>query len=250
MSGVARVAEPRAAARGTVAELRLLNGFEVRQDGRPLSLPGSAERVLAYLAVQDGPVRRVQVASALWLDSTEEHAAASLRSALWRLRQAAGTLVTTTVSDVALGPDVAVDLASSTRLANAIVGGRALADLGAGSPVAALDEELLPGWYDDDWVVFRRERWRQLRLHALEALAELLASEGRFGEAVDAAFAAVRVEPLRESAHRALIAVHLAEGNRSEALREYTSYARLLRDELDVEPSPRLTALMEPLTSA
>ncbi|HEV2890605.1 MAG TPA: BTAD domain-containing putative transcriptional regulator [Frankiaceae bacterium] len=249
MAGDTRIAEPRAVRRGTVSELRLLNGFEVRRDGRAVALPGSAERVVAYLAVHDGPVRRAQVASALWLDSTEEHAAASLRSALWRLRQAAGSLVTTTVSDVALGPDVAVDLASSTRLANAIVGGRALGDLGVASPVAALDEELLPGWYDDDWVVFRRERWRQLRLHALEALAALLASEGRFGEAVDAAFAAVRVEPLRESAHRALIGVHLAEGNRSEALREYAAFARMLRDELDVEPSPRLTALVEPLTS-
>lgn len=239
----------RARQRMAGSELRLLNGFELVHDGCPVSLPGSVERVLAYLAIHDGPVRRGQLASALWLDATEEHAAASLRSALWRLRQARRTLVETTLADVVLAPEVAVDLARSTRLARAIVGGERLGSLGEGDPVAALGDDVLPGWYDDDWVVFARERWRQLRLHALEVLSALLAQAGRFGEAVDAAYAAVRIEPLRESAHRALITVHLAEGNRSEAIREARSYAALLRDELDVAPSPRLTALVESLTA-
>jgi DNA-binding SARP family transcriptional activator len=50
---------------------------------------------------------------------------------------------------------------------------------------------------------------------------------------------------LRESAHRALIRVHLAEGNRFEAQRQYDLCRRLLRDRLDIEPSPQLEALFE-----
>lgn len=228
-------------------ELRLLNGFQLRNAGTAIDLPSSAERLLAFLAIQDGPVRRFQASNTLWLDATDEHAAASLRSALWRLRQPGHPLVAATATHVGLAPGVRVDLTGSTALARTLVSGRPFAALPADS-VAALDTDVLPGWYDDDWVVFCRERWRQLRLHALEALAVLLAEAGRYGEAVDAAYAAVRVEPLRESAHRALIAVHLAEGNHSEAIREYHAYSRLLRDELDVAPSPHLSALVAPLT--
>ncbi len=54
---------------------------------------------------------------------------------------------------------------------------------------------------------------------------------------------AVAVEPLRESAQRALVAAHLAEGNRTESLRSFEVYRRVLRRELGVEPSPELTAL-------
>jgi DNA-binding SARP family transcriptional activator len=36
-----------------------------------------------------------------------------------------------------------------------------------------------------------------------------------------------RADPLRESAHGALIAVHLAEGNQSDALREFERYRAL-----------------------
>jgi DNA-binding SARP family transcriptional activator len=42
---------------------------------------------------------------------------------------------------------------------------------------------LLPGWYDN-WVVLQRERLRQLRMYASEALADELARVGRNGEAV------------------------------------------------------------------
>ena len=56
--------------------------------------------------------------------------------------------------------------------------------------------------------------------------------------------AAVAAEPLRESAQRALIRAHLAEGNRSEALRQYRSYESLLRDELGLEPTSDLKALV------
>ena len=104
--------------------------------------------------------------------------------------------------------------------------------------------ELLPGWYDD-WVLFKAEGWRQLGLHALEALADRLVTECRYGEAAIAALAATKVDPLRESARAALIRVQLADHNRSQALREFDRYRRLLRSEFDLDPTPRLYALLE-----
>jgi DNA-binding SARP family transcriptional activator len=110
-------------------------------------------------------------------------------------------------------------------------------------PEVALRGELLPGWYDD-WILLERERLRQLRMHALEVLADRLAIAHRFGEAIQAALAAAHAEPLRESAHRAVIRVHLAEGNIAEAVREYAGFERLLRRELNVQPSEQIRELM------
>jgi DNA-binding SARP family transcriptional activator len=110
--------------------------------------------------------------------------------------------------------------------------------------LSVLSSDLLPDWYEDDWVVVHRERYHHLRLHALEAMCERLTATQRYGEAVEAGLAAVRAEPLRESAHQALVKVHLAEGNRYEATRQYQSCRRLLRNELGLEPSPRLQALL------
>ena len=104
--------------------------------------------------------------------------------------------------------------------------------------------DLLPDWYED-WVLIERERLRQLRLHALEALADQRVREGRFAEAADAALAAIAGEPLRESSQRALIRVHIAEGNFGEAVRQYRLYSELLFEEMGVDPSPQLESMME-----
>jgi SARP family transcriptional regulator, regulator of embCAB operon len=115
--------------------------------------------------------------------------------------------------------------------------------------VSVLSRDLLPDWYDD-WVVPEAEEWRQLRLHALEALSTRLASVGRYAHAMGAALSAVRVEPLRESATAAVISVHLAEGNEAAALREFRCYRALLQRELGEEPTTTLHALVGVAPSA
>ena len=93
--------------------------------------------------------------------------------------------------------------------------------------------------------MLERERLRQLRIHALEALSVRLRDQGRFAEAIDAALSAVAAEPLRESAQITLIESYLAEGNVSEAARQSESYRVLLDVELGLEPSARVQALGE-----
>jgi DNA-binding SARP family transcriptional activator len=113
-------------------------------------------------------------------------------------------------------------------------------------PDDALRGDLLPGWYDD-WVLLERERLRQLRMHALEAVARRLGEAGRYGDALQAAYAAMRAEPLRESAHRIVIRLHLAEGNVCEARRAYEQFRVLLADELGVQPSEQMARLVRRL---
>jgi DNA-binding SARP family transcriptional activator len=113
----------------------------------------------------------------------------------------------------------------------------------AGIDPAILGDDVLPEW-SEEWLLSTREWFRQVRLHALEELCGRLCREARFGEALEAGLAAIACEPLRESAHRAVVRAHLAEGNPAEALRQYRSYRRLLRHELGLPPSVQFQELI------
>ncbi|MEV4389408.1 bacterial transcriptional activator domain-containing protein, partial [Micromonospora sp. NPDC049580] len=134
------------------------------------------------------------------------------------------------------------DVATLGAASAALLAGGAPAGVGAGVPALATGE-LLPGWYDD-WVLTERERLRQTQLYALEALAERLTAQGRFSEAVQVALTAVQLEPLRESATRVLIAVHLAERNINEAVRRLELFRADLGRELGVAPTSWLEHLV------
>jgi DNA-binding SARP family transcriptional activator len=106
--------------------------------------------------------------------------------------------------------------------------------------------ELLPGW-PDEWLVEMREELRLLQLYAFETCAQRLLLGGRCGEAARLALNALSLDPLRESANRILIEIHLRDGNKLDALRQFRKYEQLLRRELNIEPSPSLAVLAETL---
>lgn len=201
----------------------------------------TAQRLLAFLALQGRRVLRTHVAASLWLDSSEARSHGSLRSALWRARHRDCTLVETSASHVWLAPTVSVDVTWIEEMTRQLDAGRW--DGEVGWSLSGLGRELLPDW-TEDWVLLERERWRQVSLHALENLCRQLVKLERFGSAIQAGLAAVSLEPLRESAQRALIEAHVAEGNRCEAIRQYRLYESLLKRELDLSPSPQLTVLV------
>lgn len=227
--------------------LRLLDSFDLSFGTRSVPVPLPAQRVLAFLALQEYPLLRGYVAGTLWLDASEEHAAGSLRSALWRIRRLDVRLVEASGHRLRLAPTVGVDVRDTVAWARRVLD--ASVELEA-EDVAEIWRrgELLPDWYDD-WVAFERERLRALRAHSLEHLCLRLAAAGRFGEATEAGLAAVREEPLRESAHRALIAVHVAEGNPASALQRYRGFASLLQRELGLRPSARMDELIDSMTT-
>jgi len=228
--------------------LCLLEAFDLLSNGSSLAVPPCSQRLLAFLALRSRPVRREQAAGTLWPDTDRERSDGSLRSALWRLRKAGGDMIESTGRFLTLRTDLNVDLWNAKVLVERLVylAGDDLDEDIPSTWVVMLSADLLPGWYDD-WVVFEAERWHQLRLLGLEALARRLATSGRFGLALLAALEATAAEPLRESAHAAVIAVHLAQGNQAEAINEFNRYRALLCAELGVEPSAHLGDVMRGL---
>src|SRR5664280_2452353 len=222
-------------------------GFSLRTpDNGTVPLVGEARRLLALLALRGNMVHRTLVAGQLWSEVTERRAHSSLRSALARLPVQARTVVVISPAEVGLTDGVTIDLRESRALADRLLltpGGCPDADDCSARAVGMLSTDLLPGW-DEDWASCEAEQWHQVRMHALEAMADHLVGMGRFGAAVESAMWAIRADPFRESGHAALIRVHLAEGNQSEALRQFATHRELIVDELGLEPTPRLRALV------
>jgi len=238
-------APPRTATRrlavGDVS-LRLLDCFDLRCDGCRLALPMSAQRLLVFLALRRHPVLRMHVAGVLWPESTEPHAFASLRSALWRVNQFGYELVDATSRRLWLDPAVSVDVHRGMNLAHTVLS----AQPGVMQPVpdwALLTGDLLPDW-TDEWILVEQERYRHLALESLEALAERLLGDHAYRRALEVALAVVAKEPLRESAHRVVMRIQLAQGNVSEALRQYRFYAELAQKHLGLRPSEQMTHLL------
>ncbi len=229
-------------------EVSLLGGFELRREGLVVPLPLTAQRLLAFLALQGRRSRlRVYVAGTLWPFTTDAKAAANLRSTLWRVRQPGLRVVDVFGQQISLNPGVSVDIHHHLAVARAVLDcsetSLCEAALCPDFECASVADGLLPGWYDD-WVLVERERLRQVFVHALETLCQLRSSVGLHAQAVEAGLAAIAIEPLRESAQRAVVEAHLAEGNISEAVRQYRAYAELLASTLGVRPSPRMQALL------
>ena len=240
MDQTARAATP------SGSRVTLLDGFSVRtgrDTARPVTdeLPRSVQRVVAHLCLAGRPARAA-VSGHLWPDVPEDRAHASLRSALWRLRRSAPELVDASHDTLRLAAGVRIDVHELTAWAELVCDPRTGPDR-VTLPRPALLGDLLPGWYDD-WVLLERDRLHQLRLHALETVATRLCTAGRHAEALQAAHLAIRAEPLRESAHRTLVRVHLAEGNLAEAMRAHAAFRDLLLRELGVPPTRQMQELI------
>ncbi len=223
--------------------VHLFGGPYVSVGDARFAVPEGSKRLLGFVALRRGRVERRHAAGALWPVGSDDRAAGNLRSALWRLRGAGIEVLHSDKWSLSLRDGVTVDVHRVSTWADRVISGRP-----ADGDLEPLDLEadaldLLPGWYDD-WTILERERLRQRVLHALEAQSRILSSQGRHGDAVEAALAALQAEPLRESAQSALIEAYLAEGNRVDALRALACYRDLLDRELGVQPSDELVRLV------
>lgn len=236
------------------ARLQLLGSFEVSAPDLPpvVSTPGT-QRLVVLLALRDRIVSRSAIAGALWPDASIDLAATRLRAALARLDPAARAAVEVGPNGIRLDAACAVDYRDARAEAHEMIDPdedavrRTAGETRAS--IAVLCLELLPDSYDE-WVLEEAEDWRLLRAAALEALTASLSADDRPHLAMSAARAAIRNEPLRETAQAALIRLHLIAGNQHEALRVYERFAIALDEALQVSPSPMLRALVDAMPAA
>ena len=193
--------------------------------GEAVSLGVDARRVVAYLAVHRRPQRRAELAADLWPGEAFPDGLLDDATA-----EAAGLLEERADGMLALDPAVRVDLDEAMALVRELADAAGRPGVPADLPraTALLAADVLPG-EPAPWLAVERERFRQIRLNAMEELSAALSAAGRHAEAVAMADDAVRTAPSRESARRALIEAHLAQGEIAEAVAQYDEYQELLR---------------------
>ncbi len=219
--------------RSDLHQVSVLGSFTLTSGGSSVALAIDSRRLVAYLAVHPRPQQRVALAKDLWPGVAVPAALRLLTDAIDGV-DVPGLLDGTDdlTAPLALADDVRVDLAEAMALIRALPG--IAADVV--TDTTRLDADILPGW-TAAWIVIERERFRQLRLHAVEERSLRLSAAGRYEHAVEMAQLAVDTAPSRESARRVLIEAHLAEGNIPAAVDVYDEYQELLRSSVGPAPS-------------
>ncbi|MCC9711624.1 SARP family transcriptional regulator [Streptomyces sp. MNU76] len=229
--------------------LGLLGTFELTSGESSVPVALGAQRLLAFLGLRPDGIHRRAAAEQLWPDYPSHRAAANLRSALCQARRTwCVTLIDCVGQRLRVSPVVRVDLLRIRDSARQIVDGQAALPSDSGTLIDEFTRELLPGW-PDEWLHVDRERWDQMRLYALEGLAQRLLTAQQYLPARQAALAATAIDPFRETAHRIVIEIHLSEGNVASAVQCYRQYEAYLQRELRVSPSPQMTDLLRGLPS-
>ncbi|NMH98158.1 BTAD domain-containing putative transcriptional regulator [Pseudonocardia acidicola] len=221
----------------------MLGSFTLTSDGTTVPLTVDARRVVAYLAVHPRPQPRLALAADLWPGVPADAAQRLLDEALVAI-DVPGLLAAADTADgapLALAADVEVDLAEAMTLVRGLPE-RPAPDLAEIEPLCA---DILPSW-TSSWIAVERERFRQIRLHALEELSLQLTAAGRHDDAIEVGQAAVRAAPSRESARRVLIEAHLAQGNIAAAVAAYDEYQELLRSSIGGPVASALDSILPP----
>jgi DNA-binding SARP family transcriptional activator len=221
-------------------KLSLLGNWNLRLDGTDIGVSHREQRVIAALALR-GRSPRSALAELLWPDSTRPLALESLRVSLWSITHNLPDLLAGTRDPLELQDGVRVDVHDVEACAANNHGSPAQRALVLEAPT-----ELLQGWYDE-WILPERDRMDQLRVRALEHVAEQFLREQAYDRAVEAASRAAALDPFRENAHRLIIQAHLMAGNRASAAQSYRRFSAQVTRELGVGPSAELTDLIRRL---
>ncbi len=224
--------------------IRLLGPPLVECAGVPWSVPHlKAQALLYYLAASRQPYTRDHLSALLWGDAELSNARHSLRSTLYRLRQALAALG---ASNVLLVEDdrltlnwrlIECDLVRFQELITACdeTTLRAAVNLIRGSflqgfslPDAVLFDEFVQ--QQESWVTRQQQR-------ALEQLSHLAERREDWDQAISDLQALIRLDPLDEEAHQRLMALYVRSGSPGLARRHYQFVERTLQHELGVAPA-------------
>ena len=226
--------------------------------GRILPLGGPKPRMLlATLLLQPNVVVSTEsLIDVLWPTTTPRSAAANIRTYVHSLRRRlaeSDALLADRIQSRASGYILTSEPEELDRLAFESHAAAAQRALGQGEPELALTEldladrlwrgEVLEGLPHDHGWGSAVARLDELRLSVQEQRLKVRIELGRCAEAIVELRGLVEAHPLREELWQQLIMALLASGRKAEAQQAYTAIERILREELEAAPGPRLREL-------
>lgn len=212
----------------------------------------TAEALLIYLAYEQRPFSRQQLAEFFWHERDPNQSAANLRAVISLLRKRVGDYLVVTRQTIAFNTALPfeIDVATfATTAAQESFTARQTA-------VALYRGPFLDGFFlresrdFEEWTLLQREQWqRQARLLLRQLLTELT-TKGDLPLALTYADQLLRLDPLSEFAHRQKMLLLARTDQLPAALRQYGQCRTLLQDELGVSPNAETTQLAERIRRA
>jgi DNA-binding SARP family transcriptional activator len=228
-------------------EIHLLGVPRLQRDGRIIEIDTrKAVAILAYIALDEERPSREFLTAFLWPEYDRSRSRAALRRTLSALRRDVGEAYFDISRDaVAFAPDADfwVDVAEFRQKA----GTNSLAELEAA--VELYRDDFMTGFTlrdspeFDEWQYYQSESLRRTFAATLEGLIAGYRDQGEWSHAISHARRWLALDPLREEAHRSMMALLAWAGERSNALQQYRDCVRILDEELGVAPLPETTAL-------
>ena len=229
--------------------LHLLGGLSL--EGVAAEVPdrlltqSKAVALLAYLLLSTRGTfqRRDRIVGLLWPEQDQQHARSQLRKTIHVVRSLLGENIFAARGD----EDIAINHECLTCDAVRL---RAAWDRGRLAEVVELYKgDLLPGYYVADcaefeeWLEDRRKELHELAVNSCIELAKLLESEASGTKAGEYARRAVRLAGSNERILRRCMIMLARLGDRAGALATYDEFAKRLRVQMNVVPSPETQAL-------
>ena len=204
--------------------------------------PRKTRALLAIIALAKGSVSRSRLTDLLWGDRGEDQAKASLRQALYELRDLASSgLMTASRDTVAIGPKrLWTDVNELETTTEPLALADALEEI-EWPPLGGLDD-VTPEL--DEWLRNERARLSTLLLQRGVESAESAMVAGESVLARRIADSLERIDALDERAAQAGARADIALGDRAAAHRRIERLKKRLGDELGIEPSAETQALL------
>jgi len=256
----------------TKLEVSTLGRFVVRRNQDPLTGGNWSRRKVVdlfklLLSVEQHRLHREQAQEILWPNSALEQATNSFGKTLYLLRRAlepdlpagkgsSSSYVLLDHETLLLIPNsVGIDadvFESSTKQLQAKIRSRSGKESTSQSD-ALLDEfdavlalyrgDYLPEDLYEDWTQRRRDRLRRIHSWLLENAADLALTSGKGLRASEYLLELLERNSADEQTHRQLMLVYARMGRRSDALHQYLSLRKALKEELRTAPLPETNEL-------
>jgi DNA-binding SARP family transcriptional activator len=241
----------------TTLRLELLGDFRLIAGGNLVTISAKkAQALLAYLAVRPAQlVSRDKIAALLWGSFGPEQARQSLRQMLSTLRRELKAIAGDDPLLVEENDFLALD--AQTVSCDVVEFEAGVASGTEESLKQSIDRykgDFLEGFeLDEDrydqWILGERDRLHRMSLRAHSQLLDLLTRREAIDEAISVAQHSLRVDPLQEPVHRALMKLYAQSGDPVNALQQYDILARSLKRELGVNPDAETQKLQREIAA-
>jgi len=211
------------------------------------------EMFFVFLAHPSG-LTKEQVGLYMWPDASTEELDIKFKNTLYRLRSAVGKQVILLAEGMyRFNPmleyayDVEIFLTSIQRAAESDDPRQKIKHLS--HAIQQYNGDYLPE-VDDYWAIPDREKFRQMYIDALYAIANLYYEKEIYKSALRYCHQALVEDNANEEVHRLAMNIHAVTGNKAEIIRQYEACRQELEEKFDVEPSEQTQLLYDTLVNA